>query len=68
LIAQHFVRPGVLAAKRSKDLAQLEALRTSGDYDSAFALGSAEIRPELDKAQRFVEDTRAILRHAGWLG
>ena len=67
LLAQHFVKPGLLAAERSKDLAQLDALRTSGDYDSAFALGPAEIEPELEKAGRFVAEARDILRDAGWL-
>jgi uncharacterized protein (UPF0332 family) len=67
LLAQHFVKPGLLAAERSKDLAQLDALRTSGDYDSAFALGPAEIEPELEKAGRFVAEARDILRAAGWL-
>lgn len=57
----------LLPAERSKDLAQLEALRSSGDYDSAFALGPEEIRPELDKARRFVEDARELLRRGGWL-
>ena len=53
------------AAERSKDLAQLEALRTSADYDTGFALGVAELTPELDRARRFVGETRDILRARG---
>ena len=67
LFAQHFVKSGLLPAERSKKLAQLEALRSSGDYDSAFALGPDELRPELDKARRFVEDARELLRRGGWI-
>ena len=67
LFAQHFVKSGLLPAERSKELAQLEALRSSGDYDSAFALGPDELRPELDKARRFVEDARELLRRGGWI-
>jgi uncharacterized protein (UPF0332 family) len=67
LFAQHFVKTGLLPAERSKELAQLEALRSSGDYDSSFALGPEEIRPELDKARRFVDDARELLRRGGWL-
>lgn len=44
------------------DVAVVEALHTSG-----FALGAPEIRPELDKAARFVEETREIHLRAGWL-
>ena len=67
LFAQHFVKSGLLPAERSKELAQLEALRSSGDYDSAFALGPDELRPELDKARRFVEEARELLRRGGWI-
>lgn len=65
LISRHFVRDGSLTAERAKDLSQLEALRESGDYDSAFALGVDDLRPELERARRFVEDARALLQRSG---
>lgn len=68
LIARHMVGPQALSAERSKQLAQLEALRSAGDYDSAFALGLAELRPEVEKARGFVEDARRILEKQGVLG
>lgn len=61
LLALHFVRTGQLSAERSKDIAQLEALRTSGDYDPHFALGVAQLAPELEKARRFLADARSLL-------
>jgi uncharacterized protein (UPF0332 family) len=67
MLSRHFVRPGGLSAQRSKELGQLESLRTAGDYDSAFALGVDEVRPEADKARRFVDDAAALLRAAGWI-
>lgn len=60
-LSRHFVKTGKLAAARSKDLAQLEALRVAGDYDSAFALGVDDVRPEVEKAARFIADIRALL-------
>lgn len=67
MLSRHFVRPGGLSAERSKELGQLESLRTAGDYDSAFALGVDEVRPEVDKARRFLEDAIALLRGGGWV-
>ncbi len=65
LLAQHFVRTGKLSAQRSKDIAQLEALRTSGDYDPQFALGTEELAPEWERARDFVEDARTLLGAPG---
>ncbi|MBI5487263.1 MAG: HEPN domain-containing protein [Deltaproteobacteria bacterium] len=65
LVSRHFVQSGDLAPEHSKGLAQLEALRSAGDYDSAFALGPDQIRPEVDKARTFVEAAREILRRSG---
>lgn len=67
ILAREFVRPGKLPAERSRDLAQLEALRNAGDYDTTFALGVAEIRPDLERARRFVHDARTLLSSEGWL-
>ena len=67
LLQRHFVVPGELRAERAKDLLQLEALRSAGDYDSAFALGVAEIRPEVEKARAFIADARALLHKGGWI-
>jgi hypothetical protein len=47
--------------------AALESLRTAGDYDSAFALGVDDVRPEVEKARRFVEDAVRLLRETGWV-
>jgi hypothetical protein len=65
LVSRHFVQTGILAADRSKELGQLEALRSAGDYDTAFALGADEVRPEVDKARSFVAAVRDILRGRG---
>lgn len=67
LVSRHFVQTGLLAPECSKDLAQLEALRTAGDYDTAFALGIDQVRPELEKARAFLEAAREILRRNGLL-
>jgi hypothetical protein len=67
LLSMHFVKDGQLDAERSKELAQLEALRESSDYDSSFALAVGNVRPELEKARTFVSDARRILRDGGWL-
>lgn len=67
MLSRHFVQTGKLPAERSKELGHLESLRIAGDYDSAFALGPAEILPELAKAVRFVDDARALLTAGGWL-
>jgi len=67
LLSRHFVQPGTLDPERSKELGQLESLRTAGDYDSAFALGVDEVRPEVDKARKFVESATALLRAGGWI-
>lgn len=67
LLARHFVRSGRLSAERSKELAQLEALRQAGDYDSAFALGVDDLRPELEKARALVRDATNLLVTGGWL-
>jgi uncharacterized protein (UPF0332 family) len=65
LLGQHFVRTGALPSHALKDLTQLEALRTSGDYDSGFSLGVDDLRTELEKAQRFVDAATAILTARG---
>ncbi len=67
MLSRHFVQPGLLAAERSKELGHLESLRTAGDYDSAFAYGVDEVRPEVEKARRFVNDAAALLTAGGWL-
>jgi uncharacterized protein (UPF0332 family) len=67
LLSRHFIQSGALKPERSKELGQLESLRTAGDYDSAFALGVDEVRPEVEKARTFVEDARALLRAGGWI-
>ncbi|MDQ3035865.1 MAG: HEPN domain-containing protein [Myxococcota bacterium] len=61
LVARHFVQSGRLEAARSKDLAQLEALRTASDHDTTFALGVDDIRPEIDKARLFLDVVSALL-------
>lgn len=67
LVSRHFVQAGTIAAELSKELAQLEALRSASDYDSAFALGVAEIKPELEKARRFVAEAERVLKSEGWI-
>jgi uncharacterized protein len=64
LLALHFVRSGKLNPERSKDIAQLEALRSSGDYDPHFALGREHLAPELARARRFVEEAQALLEQS----
>lgn len=61
LFAREFVKTGKVPAERSRDLAQLEALRLSSDYDPAFALGVDLVRLEVEKARRFVEQASALL-------
>jgi uncharacterized protein (UPF0332 family) len=61
LVGRHFVRTGKLAALHGKELAQLEGLRESGDYDSGFALGVDDVAPEVEKARRFLQAARALL-------
>lgn len=61
LLSQHFVKPGHLAAEHAKHLVQLEALRSSGDYDAGFALAPDDLRPELEKAREFIAAARALL-------
>ena len=61
VLAREFVRTGRLPAERSRELAQLEALRNAGEYDTTFALGVAEIRPDLERARRYVQEARALL-------
>ena len=67
MLSRHFVQTGLLAAERSKELGHLESLRTAGDYDSAFAYGVDEVRPEVEKARRFVDDAVALLNAGSWL-
>ena len=67
LVSRHFVRAGKLDSGLSKDLAQLEALRTAGDYDTTFALEADDVRPEVERAARFVGAARACLAADGWL-
>jgi uncharacterized protein (UPF0332 family) len=67
MISRHFVQTGALAPEHSTELGQLESLRTAGDYDSAFALGVDEVRPEVEKARRFVTAAVAILKTTGSL-
>ncbi len=67
LLSQHFVRTGLLPAEHAKHLVQLEAVRSAGDYDTAFALGPDDIRPEIEKARRFLEAARHVLTDRGCL-
>jgi len=67
LLARHFVKTGRLPPAASKELSQLEGLRMAGDYETGFALGADDVRPELEKARRFVSDARNILRQDGWI-
>jgi uncharacterized protein (UPF0332 family) len=67
MLSRHFVQPGLLLAERSKELGHLESLRSAGDYDSAFAFSADEVRPEVEKARRFVNDAEALLAAGGWL-
>lgn len=66
-LSRHYVKTGRLAADQSKRLAQLEAVRVSADYDPAFALGVAEVAPELVVARSFVDAARTILSADGWV-
>jgi uncharacterized protein (UPF0332 family) len=63
LFSQHFVQTGLLAGEHAKHLAQLEGLRAAGDYDSAFAISSDDLRPELAKARLLVESARRQVQH-----
>lgn len=65
LFSRHFVQTGALPAEQSKALAHLEGLRSAGDYDTAFALGPDDVRPEVEKAACFVEAARDLLRRNG---
>lgn len=61
LISLHFVKAGRLPPECTKDLAQLEGLRNSGDYDTHFTLGAEQLEPELKRARRFLDDARAAM-------
>lgn len=65
LFGRHFVRTGLVPAERARELAELEGLRSSGDYDSAFALTVEELRADLDRARAFVADAEATLATKG---
>jgi uncharacterized protein (UPF0332 family) len=67
LIGLHFVKSGSLSSEAARDLSALEGVRTAGDYDSGFAVSAVDLRPDLDRAQRFVEEARGILARAGIL-
>lgn len=61
LLSQHFVKSGALEGEHAKHLAQLEGLRSAGDYDASFAISADELRPELEKARAFVARARTII-------
>lgn len=67
MLSRHFVQTGQLSAERSKELGHLESLRTAGDYDSAFDLDVDQVRPEVEKARRFLADAEVLLEAGGWL-
>jgi uncharacterized protein len=60
LISRHFVARGRLPGSFAKDLAQLEALRVSSDYDAAFALTPDDLVPELERARELVRWARKL--------
>jgi uncharacterized protein len=65
MISRYFVQTGRIAGSFSKDLAQLEALRTASDYDAAFALTADDLWPELDRARGVVASARRLIEQAG---
>lgn len=67
LFARHFIKPGILSAEYSKLLGNLESTRLEGDYDTEFALGVEQIRPDLEKAAAFLSAARAVLAAGRWL-
>lgn len=62
LFTQHFIRTGLFSSEHAKHLAQLEGLRSAGDYDSSFSISTDDLAPELEKARALVETTRQYLR------
>ena len=61
LFALHFVKTGKMSTAHSKALAELEGLRSAGDYDPNFALLMEDLQPELDRARQIVADARRVL-------
>ncbi len=61
LFALHFVKTGRMATPHSKTLAELEGLRSTGDYDPNFALLVEDLQPELERARQVVADAKRLL-------
>lgn len=61
LFSREFVKPGRVPRELAKTLPTLEALRLDGDYDSNFALGVEDLRSELDRARRFIDEAKRVL-------
>lgn len=55
LLFQHYVAPGKLARKTSKDLAALQRFREQADYSTAFRFDEETGGEEVERAARIVE-------------
>lgn len=65
MFALHFVKTGLMATTHSKTLAELEGLRSAGDYDPNFALLPEDLGPELERARAVVADATRVLTPPG---
>lgn len=62
LIAEHFIRPGVLAHEHGRALSRMAGDRGDADYNVAAVFSAQDAREDLAQAERFVAAARDILQ------
>ncbi len=65
LLGQHLVKPGLLPASVSHDLAALHGLRGQADYNRHFALDAEAIAEEMARTTRMFTAVEAFLASRG---
>lgn len=67
LINVHFVRTGELDPKLSRALGDLHGMRLAADYDAASVFTEDISREEIERAVRYGETAREIMRRKGYV-
>lgn len=64
LIAEHFIRPGVLAQGHGRTLARVAGDRGEADYNVAAVFTEADVREDIELATTFLAAARAIVEES----
>ena len=63
LVAEHFIRPGLLSVAQGRALSRMAGDRNDADYNVAAVFEGPDVAEDIDIAASFVDEVTQLLTH-----